>query len=167
KTPINLFEGQATAKKGYLDLQPSGLTGSGIVEFSGAELESDLVDYHLNTFSAATAQFRLLSMTESNLAFKTDNVNAFIDFDERMGEFKSNGDETKVEFPVNEYICFMDEFKWYMDENDIELQTSREMASDFVIDTELDMNRSNFFSTRPDQDSLHFMSPKAVYDLDT
>jgi len=167
KTPINLFEGQATAKQGYLDLQPAGLTGAGIVEFSGAELESNLVEFQLNTFSSDTAQFRLLAMTEANMAFKTDNVNAFIDFNDRVGEFKSNGDETKVEFPVNEYICFMDEFKWYMDDNDIELQTSREMASDFVIDTELDMNRSNFFSVRPDQDSLHFMSPKAVYDLDS
>src|SRR5690554_6877793 len=167
KTPINLFEGQAMAKLGYLDLQPDGLIGSGIVEFSGAELESSLIDFQLNTFSSDTAQFRLLAMTEANMAFKTDNVNAFIDFNDRVGEFKSNGDETKVEFPVNEYICFMDEFKWYMDDNDIELQTSREMASDFVIDTELDMNRSNFFSVRPDQDSLHFMSPKAVYDLDS
>lgn len=167
KTPISLFEGQANAKQGYLDLQPSGLTGAGVVEFSGAELQSDLIEYQLNTFGADTAEFRLLAMSEANMAFKTDNVNASIDFNGRVGEFKSNGDETKVEFPVNEYICFMDEFKWYMDDNDIELQTSREMASDFVIDTELDMTRSNFFSVRPEQDSLHFMSPKAIYDLDT
>ncbi len=167
KTPINLFEGQAQATKGKIDLQPTGLSGSGVVVFSGAELESDLMNFHYNTFNSDTAAFSLLAMQEANLAFKTDNVNAFIDFDNRIGKFKSNGDETKVEFPVNDYICFMDEFKWFMDKNDIALETSRQMATDFVIDTELDMNRSNFFSTAKGQDSLNFMSPSAVYDLDS
>lgn len=165
KSPISLFEEQAMATKGYVELNPNGLTGFGIVEFSGAELESNLITYNQNTFSSDTAEFRLLAMTDANMAFKTDNVNAFINFDERVGEFKSNGDETIVEFPVNQYLCYMDEFKWYMDDDNVEMQTSREMATDFVIDTELNMSRSNFFSTRPEQDSLNFMSPKAVYDL--
>ena len=167
KTPISMFDGQAVASMGEVNLQPQGLTGSGIVQFSGAEIESNLIDYNLNAFTSDTAEFRLLAMQEANMAFKTDNVNASIDFDQRIGQFKSNGEETKVEFPVNEYICFMDEFKWYMDDNDIELETSRQMATDFVIDTELDMNRSNFFSVKAGQDSLNFMSPKAIYDLDT
>jgi len=166
KSPINMFNGQAKAQAGKLDLQPTGLTGAGIVEFSGAELESGLITYNKNSFASDTSSFRLLALQEANLAFKTDNVNAFIDFDVRIGNFKSNGEETKVEFPVNDYICFMDQFKWFMDKNDIALETSREMATDFVIDTELDMNRSNFFSTAKDQDSLNFMSPKAIYDLD-
>ena len=41
EAPINMFEGQAVTKVGRVDLQPQGLTGDGIVEFSGAELESD------------------------------------------------------------------------------------------------------------------------------
>ncbi|MCH2214674.1 MAG: hypothetical protein MK086_05835 [Flavobacteriales bacterium] len=167
KEPINMFDGQAMAKKGVLDLTPKGMTGRGIVEFSGAELESDSIVYNYQTFDADTADFRLLALSEANLAFKTNNVNAHIDFENRVGEFKSNDEETTVEFPVNEYICFMDEFKWFMDKNDISLETSREMASDFVIDTDLDMSRSNFISVREDQDSLNFMSPKAIYDLDT
>jgi len=167
REPINMFSGQALAKEGKLDLTPQGMTGKGIVEFSGAELESDSIRFNYQTFDSDTAEFRLLSLQEANLAFKTDNVNAHIDFENRVGEFKSNGDETTVEFPVNEYICFMDEFKWFMDDNDIALETSREMATDFVIDTELDMSRSNFFSVAEGQDSLNFMAPKAIYDLDT
>lgn len=167
REPINMFSGQALAKEGVLDLTPRGLTGKGIVEFSGAELESDSIRFKYQTFDADTADFRLLALQEANLAFKTDNVSAHIDFENRVGEFKSNGDETTVEFPVNQYICFMDEFKWFMDKNDIALETSREMATDFVIDTELDMSRSNFFSIAEEQDSLNFMAPKAVYDLDT
>ncbi len=164
---ISMYDGQAELKEGALELLTEGLSGNGVMEFAGAELESDLITYSLETFDSDTAAFRLLALQEANLAFSTDNVNAHIDFAGRMGEFKSNGDETLVEFPVNEYICFMDEFKWYMDKNDISLETSREMMTDFVIDTELDMSRSNFFSVNKDQDSLNFMSPKAVYDLDT
>lgn len=164
---ISMFEGQANAQAGSLFVEPDGITGSGITEFSGAELESDLVKYNYNSFNADTASFRLKALAEANLAFSTDNVNAFVDFDARVGNFKSNGDETQVDFPVNQYICYMDEFKWFMDANDIALETSREMATDFVIDTELDMNRSNFFSVHKDQDSLNFMAPKAIYDLDS
>jgi len=165
--PINMFDGQAMAKEGLVELTPRGLTGKGILEFSGAELESDSIVYNYQTFNADTADFRLLAMSEANLAFKTNNVSANVDFENRIGEFKSNDEETTVEFPVNEYICFMDQFKWYMDKNDISLETSREMASDFVIDTDLNLGRSNFISVREDQDSLNFMSPKAIYDLDT
>jgi hypothetical protein len=163
---ISMYDDQAELKEGALELTKDGLTGLGIMEFAGAELEANLITYNLETFDSDTAAFRLLALQEANLAFSTDNVNAHIDFENRLGEFKSNGDETLVEFPVNEYICYMDEFKWYMDKNDISLETSREMMTDFVIDTELDMSRSNFFSTNKDQDSLNFMSPKAVYDLD-
>ncbi len=167
KEKISMYNGQAEMQKGVLELTPEGLTGDGIVEFSGAELESNLITYRLETFDSDTAAFRLVALKEANLAFSTDNVKAHIDFANRVGEFKSNGDETKVEFPVNEYFCYMDEFKWFMDRNDVALETSREMLTDFVIDTELDMSRSNFFSVNKNQDSLNFMSPKAVYDLDT
>ncbi len=164
---ISMFNGQADVIAGDLYVEPEGVSGSGIVEFSGAELEADVINYDFNSFKSDTAAFRLLALQEANLAFSTDNVNAHIDFDQRIGNFKSNGEETLVEFPVNQYVCFMDEFKWFMDANDIALETSRQMATDFVIDTELDMQRSNFFSVHKDQDSLNFMSPKAVYDLDT
>ncbi len=167
REPISMYDAQAELKSGQLLLSEDGLEGQGIMEFAGAELESNLITYQLESFDSDTAAFRLLALQEANLAFSTEDVNAHIDFANRVGEFKSNGDETTVEFPVNEYICFMDEFKWFMDKNDISLETSREMMTDFVIDTELDMSRSNFFSVNKDQDSLNFMSPKAVYDLDT
>ncbi len=167
KNPISMYEGQGNLIKGKLNLSPTGLNGDGIMEFSGAELESDLISYKIESFDSDTASFRLQALTESSMAFKTDDVNAHVDFTARVAEFKSNGAETKVEFPVNEYFCYMDEFKWFMDRNDISLESSREMLSDFVIDTELDMNRSNFFSTAEGQDSLNFMAPKAVYDLKT
>ena len=165
-SPINMFNEQATVDSGGVVLTESGMNGNGLMRFAEAEMRSKKYEYNRLSFDADTANFNLASMTENNMAFKTDNVKAHIDFDKRQGDFESNGDETSVDFPVNQYICYMDKFKWFMDKNDIALESSREVVSDFVIDTELDLSKSNFVSTNPDQDSLNFMAPKAVYDLD-
>lgn len=163
--PIYFFNEQSELSKGYAELTPQGMVTGGMMEFAGAELESGLMSMKQVSFTADTADFRLSAMNETEMAFKTSNVKANVKFDERVAEFESNGDDTFVEFPVNQYVCYMDKFKWFMDENSIELSSSEAVAADFVIDTELDLARSNFFSTHPDQDSLNFMAPKAVYDL--
>jgi hypothetical protein len=161
---IEFFEEEATLT-GTLALKPAGMTGKGTMFFEGAELDSDLFKYKRRQILADTSDFRLTQADLENLAFKTDNVNSKIDFNERLGEFKSNGGETKIEFPTNQYICFMDEFKWFMDENEMELTSSRKATDDFVIDTSEEASRSNFFSVNEFQDSLNFLAPKALYDI--
>lgn len=163
--PIYFFDEQSKLLSGSAELTPQGMTSGGMMEFAEAELESNLMVMKKESFTADTADFRLNAMNQSEMAFRTSNVKADVQFDKRVAEFESNGDDTFVEFPVNQYVCYMDKFKWFMDENSIELESSEAIASDFVIDTELDLARSNFFSTHPDQDSLNFMAPKAVYDL--
>ena len=163
--PIDFFADEATLE-GQLSLQPSGMTGEGTMAFQGAELDSRLFDYTRRQILADTADFRLNQSGAENLAFRTNNVNSKIDFDKRVGEFKSNGGETKIEFPVNQYICFMDEFKWFMDDNEMELSSNRKASDDFVIDTSEDSAKSNFFSINELQDSLNFLAPKAVYDIE-
>lgn len=165
KEPISFFDEQSDLVRGYTELTPAGMTASGQMDFAGAELESDRMNLNQISFTSDTADFRLSAMNEAEMAFKTENVKADVQFDKRVAEFESNGDDTFVEFPINQYVCYMDKFKWFMDENSIELSSSSAIAADFVIDTELDLGRSNFYSTHPDQDSLNFMAPKAVYDL--
>lgn len=165
KDPIFFFDEQSRLDTGVVVLNTNGMTASGRMNFSDADLESDQMKFRRYAFDADTANFSLSTMNQSEMAFKTNNVKADVDFEARVAKFESNGDDTFVEFPVNQYVCYMDKFKWFMDRNSIELESSKEAASDFVIDTELDLARSNFFSTNPDQDSLNFMAPKAVYDL--
>ena len=59
----------------------------------------------------------------------------------------------------------MDEFKWFMDKDKLEMSSGREPMTDFVIDTDDAVSKSNFYSTRGDQDSLNFLAPKAIYDV--
>ncbi|MBK7946154.1 MAG: hypothetical protein IPJ85_12995 [Flavobacteriales bacterium] len=144
------------------DLTPKGMTGAGLIDFRNATLKSKLFQFETMQLHADTSDFRLTEGDTASIAFKTDNVNATVKLDERVGEFVSNGSETKVEFPVNQYICYMDRFKWYMDQGDIALESDRKAAEGAE---DLQLSGSNFISIRPDQYSLHFMAPKARYDL--
>ncbi len=161
RDPMVLYAGEADLH-GHTELTPQGMTGAGLVDFHNATLESRLFQFETMQLHADTSDFRLTDDSSEGIAFKTDNVNATVKLDERVGEFVSNGDETKVEFPVNQYMCYMDRFKWYMDQGDIELESDRSAA---VGSEDLQLSGSNFISTRPDQDSLSFMAPRARYDL--
>ena len=165
---IKFFGGEATLD-GALVLRPKGMIGRGKMDFEKATLTSKVFEYGSKTIDSDTAAFKLNSEDLGGLAFKTDNVNAHVDFSERKGVFKSNSDDTYVEFPVNEYICYMDRFNWYMDQDEIELEASENTTAraDIEINQELDLAKSNFFSVKEGQDSLNFMAPKARYDLNT
>jgi hypothetical protein len=161
---ISCFNGNASMD-GQFTLDPQGVVGRGTMDLEDAEIDSKLFTYTDSDINADTADFRLTGL-DTDFAFKTQDVNAHIDFVLRKGEFKANGEASFVEFPANQYVCYMDKFIWFMDQNDLALEYDGQVSNDFVIDTDLDLTKSNFFSTREDQDSLNFMSPKAVYDLD-
>ncbi len=168
--PIYMYNGQASLRIGNLALSPDEMGGTGTIEFSGAFLESNDFVYSKDVFDADTSAFSLASISESGMALKTDNVSAHVDFTKRVGEFLSNGEESFVEFPANQYICFMDKFYWHMDKNDIKMESSRGetvVDSDFVIDTDVNKSSSNFFSIREDQDSLNFLAPTAVFNINS
>ena len=161
KAPMTMYDGQAYLH-GKTELTPKGMTGAGLVDFTNATLKAKLYDFKHMQLHSDTSDFRLTEGDTASIAFKTDNVNATVKLDERVGEFVSNGTETKVEFPVNQYICFMDRFKWFMDAGDIELESDQTAAAGSA---DLQLAGPNFISVRPEQDSLSFSAPKARYDL--
>ncbi|MBL7964189.1 MAG: hypothetical protein JNM31_10155 [Flavobacteriales bacterium] len=161
RKPLVMYGGQAELH-GRTNLTPKGMTGAGMADFSNATLASKLFQFETMMMHADTSDFRLTEGDTASIAFRTNNVNATIKFDERVGEFVSNGSETKVEFPVNQYICFMDRFKWYMDAGDISLESDRKTGAGA---DDLQLSGPNFISVRPDQDSLSFTAPRARYDL--
>ena len=82
---------------------------------------------------ADTSDFDLLSFDLDALAFRTTNVNAHVDFDTKKSEFKSNGGESFVEFPDNQYICYMDKFNWYMKNDDLEMEAAKKKGNEVKI----------------------------------
>lgn len=168
-TPRNemSFFGDEAKMRGTAFVRPSGMSGNGVMAFVNAEVAADNFKYKRYDIDADTSVFNLKNENreaeEDPLAFKTDNVSAHISFKDRKGEFKSNEGESKVEFPVNQYMCKMDMFTWLMDELSIEMQKKGDR--EININQGVDLVGPNFYSTHPKQDSLQFRAPKAKFDL--
>ena len=148
---------------GQLSLTPAELTGGGNADFANAKLDSKLIRFKSVLFDADTANFLLKDAATGTIAFATFNVNSHVDFDKRVGEFKSNGKGSIVQFPANQYICFMESFKWYMDNSSIEIGTDKGQNADTKSD--LDLEGPEFISVHPKQDSLRFHASSGKYDL--
>jgi hypothetical protein len=148
---------------GELDLTPKQLTGNGTVDFNSAKLDAKLITFKSIAFDSDTANFSLKDAATGEIAFSTFNVKANVDFKKRLGEFKSNGAGSVVQFPSNQYICYMESFKWFMDDSNIEIGGSDKTAKSDKSD--LDLEGPEFISVHPKQDSLRFHASSGKYDL--
>ncbi|MCD4745039.1 MAG: hypothetical protein K8R58_01935, partial [Bacteroidales bacterium] len=169
--PFSMYDNQSELH-GSLALSPTKLTGGGMMKFEEAEMDARLYKFKHHEFDSDTADFRLRTLDQTQLAFSTHNYQSHIDLKERQGVFKSNGGTSLVEFPVNQYICSMDEFDWYMDKAEIALGSSQKAEEMAAYDNltlyelvDVDLSGSEFISVHPDQDSLRFYSTKAKFSL--
>ncbi len=151
--------------KGRYDLSNKELTGNGKVEFDKADLSSGKILFVKRRFFSDTANFHLKAFDEEGFTFSTVNVNAKIDFDKREGEFITNGKASYVKFDKNQYIAYMDRFKWFMDQEDIELGDTQKKFDTDKSESGLDLDGPQFISIHPKQDSLRFFAPGAKYNL--
>lgn len=142
-------------------IKPEGHRGFGRMDFFEAELTSNLFQYKHNSFSADTAQLKIKSTTgPMDTAFVSENMNTNFDWSEtKIGDFKSNGDNSYTRFPLNQYLCYVDAFQWLLDEEKIAISTSEEALAK-------DSTASNIYvSTHPNQDSLFFASKTSNFSL--
>ncbi len=152
--------------RGRYDLTFKDLVGDGNVDFEKATLSSRKILFVKRRMFSDTSNFRLKAFEEEGFTFSTVNVNAKIDFDQRIGEFVTNGEGSYVKFDKCQYIAFMDRFKWYMDAEDIELgDTQKKLNADTTSEAGLDLEGPEFISIHPKQDSLRFFAPGAKYNL--
>lgn len=151
---------------GRTTLTPEGMTGNGISYFGKAEFKSKLMDLNRYIVEADTADFNLADIdtvaNKEEITFATNNVKGKVDFKERTGRFESNDGVSVVDFPQNQYICYMDVFNWLMDDDVLDME---KRDKDLSIESDLDLAESNFFSVNPKQDSLNFRSPRARFDI--
>jgi hypothetical protein len=168
---FEMFNGQATLE-GSLNLTTRGLYGEGMMEFETALLSSNDFSYKKETIESDTASFELLSENLLAKNFESHNVRAYVDFVERKGVFKSNGENTIWRFPENQYISEMNELTWYMDKDELEISASSDVLSqientDFADRPQdwedLFLEGPRFTSIHPAQDSLFFVAPRARY----
>jgi hypothetical protein len=158
----------STLLSGSLLLTPAGLSGEGRMDLTNSVLESDYFTYTAHVFDSDTANFRLKSVNTDGFTLKTDNVRAHVDFEDRSGIFQANEEFFLVEFPENRYVSRLDLFRWDMDEALLSMgsasvtDTIPEIVT--MADGEDVMVGPRYISTDPNQDSLSFVSNRAVYD---
>jgi len=168
---MGMYNNQSTFS-GSLALTPQLLSGEGTVRIKDAEMDSRGFNFKRRTFDALIANFRIKSYDLADLTISTKNYQTHFDFDHRKGEFKSNVGISRVDFPINKYICTMDRFDWLIDSEEIMLynEQSKKKVSDSLSLTQLiDLayTGSEFISVHPLQDSLKFFAAKARYNLRT
>jgi hypothetical protein len=165
ETPISMYDKEVDFH-GRLTLRPGGLNGKGNVEFRKADLASENIQFANRTFTSDTCDFNIKNLADSaGLSFMSTNLKGKVDFDAKVGEFESNGGGSYIKFPVNQYLCFMDKFKWFMEQSSMELSSGEGSKKSLSSNDDLDLTGAEFISIHPDQDSLRFLSPKAKYDL--
>ena len=169
--PMDMFGGQSKLYGDFI-LTPEQSMGKGRISFEDAEMQSNLYKFKQHEIFADTADFNLTSQEFLTSTFTTHNYNSHIDFNERNGQFVSNGGLSLVEFPVNMYVCLIDEFSWFMDSYEIAMGSAEKEAemvkyNDMSIRELIDVPLvgSEFISTHPSQDSLRFISTIATYSL--
>ena len=133
--------------------------GNGDAKFDASNLEAKNFWFKQDAYGSDTADFKLKSDIESVLAIQTKNVNAKIDLVNRFGNFISNGKGSYVSFPLNQYICYIAQFKWFIDKNEVEF------GDENVDKTKVNIEGSDFVSTNAFQDSLRWNAGLARYNL--
>jgi hypothetical protein len=162
-SPFSMFNDQ-TVLKGKLTLEPTGLSGSGLMDLTAAELKSSHFTYKAEVIDANTSDFSLKSLHNSNFTVLTKNVNSHVDFEQKKGTFTSNSDYTLVSFPENKYISYLDYFVWDMDKKELAMGSSKKRANQSEVNDEEVGPR--YISVHPLQDSLSFIAPQAIYDYE-
>ncbi|MFO8001382.1 MAG: hypothetical protein R6U46_09060, partial [Marinilabilia sp.] len=151
---FELFE-KETSLEGRITLSPGGIEAGGTLSMSSANLISEKMELSHHALKADSADFNLTEGEDiEGVSFKTDNLSADIDFEERQGRFSSRDVGNKVEFSDNLYIAYISEFSWNMDRNNISMGASGSEGNRFV-------------STHRGQDSLDFKAPLASYDIES
>lgn len=149
---------------GRYSLSPQELRGKGVVDMVKADIEAVNILFKEHQFFSDTANFHLKAIDDVGLTFASDNVNAQMDLNKREGTFVANGKGSTVRFPKNQYIAYMDRFKWFMDNEEIQLGDENKKI-DGNVENALDLEGPEFISVHPKQDSLRFIAPAAKYNL--
>lgn len=155
---LTVYDKQVTLD-GNLILAAKGLGGNGNALFSESELSSRDFWFKQDAYGADTSDFQLKSDLGDVMAISTKNVKSRIDLVKRFGEFISNGKGSFVSFPLNQYICYIAQFRWFIDKQEVEF------GEDYKDNTKLNIEGSDFVSTNPQQDSLRWNAGLARYSL--
>lgn len=171
KEPFNIFN-QNFRMSGSLTLQPIGLKGNGTLDLDKAVFASNLFYFDAMAFNSDTTSFKLKSLDKTEFNLLSSNLNAKVNLNNQLGNFKSNDKFTIVDFTKNLYKSYLDRFDWKINLDEIHIESNPQ--GDSLMSPEIrelvklrddNLPGAVFLSYHRSQDSLRFSSSKAVYKL--
>lgn len=155
--PLDMMRGKADMY-GTTVLEPSGMGGYGELHFDKSLLSSAEFKFHPLSVNAEVSDFKLLALDDTTkMAFQSGNINSYIDFDKRFGDFKANDLGANSFFPYNAYKTNMNDYHWEIDRKTLDFKIPPAYAPDEIY----------FESTKKEQDGLRFQAGKANFALKT
>ena len=140
---------------GNIELTNKGVSGAGLADWDDAQLISNRYEFKSQELNADTAELQIKTIDGDKVTFNTPNVNAYVDFKENTGFFKSNTNDNRTEFNYNQYVTTIDEFFWDIDNKKLEFSVPDGASA------------APFISMNLEQDTLLFMATHADYSLET
>ncbi len=151
ETPFSFFDGY-TQFKGYLTVTSTGLQSTGVMEWLDVALASNKFKYEAEKMTSDTANMKIQSVDPDKLALKLNDVKADVDFEKKIGNFKSNNDTVMTEMPYNMYKTTINEFNWDMLAKVLDFKSTNKKYGTFI-------------STNKTQDGLNFEGTNGKFDM--
>lgn len=142
--------------RGTTTQSPRKLLGDGLLKWDLAEFESREMHLQPKKSVAQQANLRIYTQDTSKMAFASNNINGEMDFQSRVGSFRSNVPGQITKFPFNMYQTNLSDYIWKMDAKTISANVGSTMAG----------ITPDFMSINERQDSLHFEGRKGLYSLE-
>lgn len=170
--PFKMFQDQARLT-GNLTLEPLGLIGDGLLDMNKARLRSDEYAFNAIDFNTDEASVEFDVVNTEDLAFTSNKVKAWVNFDNQEGIFQRVDDRIHADLPPMMYQSQLDGFYWGMEENELTISTPSHLENfgvdDFYVSGMVDKDSipqgSLFFSQHAEEDSLYFFSKTSRYNL--
>ena len=170
---FNMYASNQSLQSGYLRVYPNALTGSGENKTNEMIVKSDLIKYMPDSFTSDSADFTLMALDGSSVAFHAKDVKANVNYISKQGAFTTKQGLQQNDLPYLQYVCQVDKFTWDMDKKLLSLQNSSSVTDGGMANKNLkeiiDLPQPGtiFTSTHPAQDSLTFNSVNAKLNLNT
>ena len=154
---------------GDILMTSKGLEGRGTVEMRKAKMTSSKFTFRRRDWLSEAMSIRFYSEADNSAAFSSDSVRGSVDYDSRTGDFSSVMSTIAGNLDALQYKVYADTLQWPIDRDEIVISTadvqeaisSRKFIPPRGIDTA--QLGSIFYSVRPGEDSLYFMSTTATY----
>ncbi len=125
--PHKMYE-DSVSFAGTFQLEPTQLLGNGKLQISYAELNSNKFHFLDNSFNADTSDFILRKENEAKPPMVAQNVQAHVDLTKNEGLFKSNGENSYIDFKINQFLCYINYFVWDISKKKIQIGNSNDIS---------------------------------------